>query len=83
MARRYLGIPATSAAVESSFSVTGCILTKSRNRLLPSKVKQISCMKSWGFTNYEDYLEDWKKMLEDSDDMDTPDESDESDADDE
>ena len=47
MARRYLGIPATSAAIERVFSISGNIITKSRNNLNPETVKQLTLLKSW------------------------------------
>ncbi|PTB34689.1 hypothetical protein M441DRAFT_155160, partial [Trichoderma asperellum CBS 433.97] len=46
LARRYLAIPATSAAIESVFFIFN-IITKSRNRLEPSLVKEIILLKSW------------------------------------
>ena len=47
LARCYLAIPATSAAIESVFSISNNIITKSRNRLEPSLVKEIILLKSW------------------------------------
>ena len=54
LARRYLAIPATSAAIESIFSISNNIITKSRNRLEPSLVKEIILLKSW--------IKDFKKL---------------------
>jgi len=42
MARRYLGIPATSAPVERVFSIRGNIVTENRNQLDPKTVKKNS-----------------------------------------
>lgn len=55
LARRYLAIPATSAPIERVFSVSNNIITKSRNRLLPSTVKQLLLLKYWK-------LEDFKRL---------------------
>ncbi|PTB34694.1 hypothetical protein M441DRAFT_155144, partial [Trichoderma asperellum CBS 433.97] len=46
LTRRYLTIPATSAAIESVFSISNNIITKSRNRLKPILVKEIILLKS-------------------------------------
>jgi len=60
LARRYLAIPATSAPIERVFSISNNIITKSRNRLLPSTVKQLLLLKYWrleefkGLTTVED-----------------------------
>ncbi|EEU33654.1 uncharacterized protein NECHADRAFT_56317, partial [Fusarium vanettenii 77-13-4] len=47
LARRYLAIPATSASIESTFSISNNIITKSRNRLDPEVVKKVLLLKSW------------------------------------
>jgi hypothetical protein len=47
LARRYLAIPATSASIESTFSIGNNIITKSRNRLKSETVKQLVLLKSW------------------------------------
>ncbi|PTB47247.1 hypothetical protein M431DRAFT_102899, partial [Trichoderma harzianum CBS 226.95] len=47
LARRYLAIPATSAAIESVFSISNNIITKARNRLNPNLVSEIILLKSW------------------------------------
>ena len=54
IAKRYLQIPATSAPIESSFSIGGLIISKSRNRLSKDTFKVIACLKSWGFINKEE-----------------------------
>ncbi|PTB34737.1 hypothetical protein M441DRAFT_154995, partial [Trichoderma asperellum CBS 433.97] len=46
LARHYLAIPATSAAIESVFSISNNIITKLRNRLKPSFVKEIILLKN-------------------------------------
>jgi hypothetical protein len=47
LARRYLAIPATSASIESTFSIGNNIITKSRNRLSSTIVKELILLKSW------------------------------------
>ena len=47
LARRYLAIPATSAAVERVFSIGSNVISKSRNRLLPDTVRKLMLLKSW------------------------------------
>jgi hypothetical protein len=47
MARDYLTIQATSVASESSFSIAGNTITKTRNRLLPETARACLCSKSW------------------------------------
>ena len=47
LARRYLAIPATSAAVERVFSISSNVISKSRNRLLPDTVRKLMLLKSW------------------------------------
>ena len=51
LARRYLAIPATSAAIESTFSIGSNIITKSRNKLDPNTVRQLILLKSWKFNS--------------------------------
>jgi hypothetical protein len=48
IARDHLAIPSTSAASESVFSIGGDIVTKARNRLLPSTVRYLLCLRNWG-----------------------------------
>jgi hypothetical protein len=48
IARKYLGISASSAASERFFSQGALIITKLRNRLNKSTFEMISCLKSWG-----------------------------------
>jgi len=47
LARRYLAIPATSASIESTFSIGGNIITKSRNKLSSTTIKELILLKSW------------------------------------
>ena len=47
MARRFLAILATSALIERVFSISGNIITKSRNRLSLETVKKLVLLKSW------------------------------------
>ncbi|PTB47274.1 hypothetical protein M431DRAFT_102726, partial [Trichoderma harzianum CBS 226.95] len=47
LVRRYLAIPATSAAIESVFSISNNIIIKIRNRLNPNLVSKIILLKSW------------------------------------
>ncbi len=54
LARRYLAIPATSASIESTFSIGNNIITKSRNRLNTDTVKQLILLKSWKINNIEE-----------------------------
>ena len=51
LARRYLAIPATSAAVERVFSIGSNVISKSRNRLLPSTVRKVMLLKAWAATD--------------------------------
>jgi hypothetical protein len=46
LARQYLAIPATSAAIERVFSISSNIITKSRNRLDPKIVQELTLLKS-------------------------------------
>jgi hypothetical protein len=48
IARDHLGIPATSAASESVFSVGGDIITKKRNRLGAGNTRRLLCLRDWG-----------------------------------
>ena len=47
LARRYLAIPATSTSIESTFSIGNNIITKSRNRLSFTTIKELILLKSW------------------------------------
>ena len=47
MARYYLKLSAISAVIERMFSISGNIITKSRNNLNPETVKQLTLLKSW------------------------------------
>ena len=58
IARDYLAIPASSAASERIFSVGGDIVTKKRNRLLPSTLQYLLCLRDGGVVgDEEDYSE--------------------------
>ena len=48
MAHDHLAIPATSAASERVFSNGADIITKKRNRLLPSTIRYLLCLRDWG-----------------------------------
>jgi hypothetical protein len=65
LARRHLAIPATPAAIESTFSIATNIITKSRNSLLPSTSKQLILLKSWRIKDLEalEKLKKEKKIL--------------------
>ncbi|KFY93324.1 hypothetical protein V498_04475 [Pseudogymnoascus sp. VKM F-4517 (FW-2822)] len=54
IARDYLAILASSAASERIFSVSGDIVTKKRNRLLPSTLRYLLCLRDWGVIGDED-----------------------------
>jgi len=54
LARRYLATPATSASIESIFSIEGNIITKLRNSLQPETVKELILLKSWGIKDLEE-----------------------------
>jgi hypothetical protein len=43
-----LAIPATLAASECVFSVSGDIVTKKRNRLGGSNTRRLLCLQDWG-----------------------------------
>jgi hypothetical protein len=49
-----LQIPATSAPIESSFSIGSLIISKTRNRLSKEVFKVIACLKSWDFIQEEE-----------------------------
>jgi hypothetical protein len=59
IARKYLGIPASSAASERFFLQGALVITKLRNRLNRSTFEKISCLKSWGV--FKDELEEVKE----------------------
>ena len=44
--------------MESSFSIGGLIITKTRNRLSKDVFKIITSLKSWGFIEEDDDLEE-------------------------
>jgi hypothetical protein len=48
IAKDHLAIPATSTESERLFSVAGDIITKKRNRLAPSTVRYLLCLRNWG-----------------------------------
>jgi hypothetical protein len=48
IAKDHLAIPATSAESERVFSVGGDIVTKKRNRLSPSTLRYLICLRNWG-----------------------------------
>jgi hypothetical protein len=48
IARDHLAIPATSAASERVFSNGSDIITKKRNRLSPSTIRYLLCLRDWG-----------------------------------
>jgi len=52
--KKYLAIPATSASIESTFSIGGNILTKNRASLSPIIFKQIILLKSWKIKDISD-----------------------------
>ena len=47
MAKDYLSIMATSAPIESIFSIFGNIITKNRNSMKKKTAKRIILLKSW------------------------------------
>ena len=63
IARKYLRIPASSAASERFFSQGALIITKLRNRLNKSTFEKISCLKSQGV--FKDELEVKKEEKKD------------------
>jgi hypothetical protein len=59
IAKDHLAIPATSAESERVFSVGGDIITKKRNRLAPSTLRYLICLRNWGVVSVgEDSEED-------------------------
>lgn len=58
LARRYLAIPATSAAIERIFSISSNIITKSRNNLNPETVRMLMLLKNWRFNSIKDLERD-------------------------
>jgi hypothetical protein len=48
IAKDHLAVPATSADSERVFSVGGDIVTKKRNRLAPSTLRYLICLRNWG-----------------------------------
>lgn len=53
MARKYLGIPATSVSSESASSTTGNIVSATSSRLSPDKVDKLAFIR-YNFNNFED-----------------------------
>ena len=63
IAKDHLAILATSAESERVFSIGGDIVTKKRNRLAPSTLRYLLCLRNWGIISPgED--EDEDKLLE-------------------
>lgn len=59
IAKDHLAIPATSAESERVFGVGGDIITKKRNRLAPSTLRYLICLRNWGVVSVgEDSEED-------------------------
>jgi hypothetical protein len=54
IAADYLAIPATSAPLESVFSIGSDVVTKKRNKLTGDSVRMIMCLKDWGIITDED-----------------------------
>ncbi|KFY51029.1 hypothetical protein V495_00016 [Pseudogymnoascus sp. VKM F-4514 (FW-929)] len=57
----HLAIPATSAESKRLFSIGGDIVTKKRNRLSPSTLRYLLCLRNWGVLspgNEEDGADD-------------------------
>ncbi|PQM43529.1 hypothetical protein VC83_09656 [Pseudogymnoascus destructans] len=54
IAKDHLAIPATSADSERVFSVGGDIITKKRNRLSPSTLRYLLCLRNWGIISQGD-----------------------------
>ena len=54
IAKDHLAIPATLADSERVFSVGGDIITKKRNRLSPSTLRYLLCLRNWGVLSQGD-----------------------------
>ena len=54
IAKDHLAIPATSADSERVFSVGGDIIIKKRNRLSPSTLRYLLCLRNWGVLSQGD-----------------------------
>lgn len=67
LARRYLAIPATSAAAESVVSLGSNVITKGRTSLDPVVAKQLIMLKSWQIRGSEQ-LEELDQVDEDESD---------------
>ena len=61
IARDHLAIPATSAALERVFSNGSDIITKKRNRLSPSTVRYLLCLRDWGALPEGDGDDEWEE----------------------
>jgi hypothetical protein len=57
IARDHLAIPATSAASESVFSISGGIITKKRNKLGVDNTKRLLCLQDWGVLAEEEEVD--------------------------
>ncbi|KFZ23264.1 hypothetical protein V502_02249 [Pseudogymnoascus sp. VKM F-4520 (FW-2644)] len=64
IARDYLAIPATSAASERVFSQGADIVTKKRNRLLPSTIRYLLCLRDWGIIVDDEDIEDTNEDID-------------------
>jgi len=60
MARRFLAIPATSAPVKRVFSISGNIVSKSRNRIASETVKRMVLLKSWNIKELQELEENFR-----------------------
>lgn len=49
LSKEYLGIPATSASIKSTFSISNNIIIKSRNKLNANTVRILILLKSWDY----------------------------------
>mgnify|MGYP001559935908 CR=1 FL=1 len=54
MAKDHLAVPATSVDSELIFSVSGDIVTKKQNRLSPSTLRYLLCLRKWGIISQGD-----------------------------